>query len=45
MSMKPETHYAKNGDVFIAYQVTGHGPFDMVLAPGKLSHLAADGMR
>ena len=40
--MKPETRYAKNGDVFIAYQVTGNGPFDMVLAPGTVSHLDMD---
>jgi pimeloyl-ACP methyl ester carboxylesterase len=30
----PETHYAKNGDVNIAYQVVGEGPFDLVLVHG-----------
>ena len=35
----PETSYATNGDVSIAYQVTGSGPRDIVyLAPG-ISHL------
>jgi DNA-binding SARP family transcriptional activator/pimeloyl-ACP methyl ester carboxylesterase len=29
----PETRYARNGDVSIAYQVTGAGPFDVVYVP------------
>jgi hypothetical protein len=37
--MKPETNYAKSGDVYIAYQVNGSGPFDLVWAPGTFSHL------
>jgi class 3 adenylate cyclase len=40
--MKPETHYAKSGDVYIAYQINGEGPFDMVWAPGTFSHLDMD---
>ena len=40
--MRPETHYAKSGDVLIAYQVTGHGPDTLVLAPGTASHLDMD---
>ena len=32
--MTPETRYAKNGDVNIAYQVVGEGPFDLVLVHG-----------
>ncbi len=40
--MTPETHYAKSGDVHIAYQVTGDGPMDLVLVPGFVSHLDAD---
>lgn len=40
--MKPETRYAKSGDVHIAYQVTGSGPIDLVLVPGFMSHLDAD---
>jgi pimeloyl-ACP methyl ester carboxylesterase/class 3 adenylate cyclase len=34
--------YAKSGDVNIAYQVTGDGPFDLVLVPGFVSHLDDD---
>ncbi len=32
--MPPETRYAKSGDVNIAYQVVGDGPFDLVLVHG-----------
>ena len=35
----PETRYAKSGDVRIAYQVTGSGPFDLVFMPGFVSNL------
>jgi len=35
----PETRYAKSGDVNIAYQVTGEGPFDLVFVPGFVTHL------
>ena len=35
----PETHYAKSGDVNIAYQVTGEGPFDLVFVPGFVTHV------
>jgi pimeloyl-ACP methyl ester carboxylesterase len=38
----PETHYAKSGDVNIAYQVVGDGPLDLVLVPGFVSHLESD---
>jgi class 3 adenylate cyclase len=38
----PETHYAKSGDVNIAYQVLGEGPLDLVLVPGFVSHLELD---
>src|SRR5262249_40687041 len=34
MSSIPETRYAKSGDTYIAYQVMGDGPFDLVLVPG-----------
>ena len=40
--MTPVTRYARSGDVFIAYQVTGDGPIPMVLAPGTVSHLDLD---
>ena len=35
----PETRYTRSGDVSIAYQVVGEGPFDVVLVPGSLSHV------
>jgi len=34
--------YAKSGDVNVAYQVTGQGPFDLVLVSGFVSHLDYD---
>ena len=37
----PPTRYAKSGEVNIAYQVVGEGPFDVVYAPGFISHLEA----
>jgi len=40
--MLPDTKYAKSGDVRVAYQVTGEGPADLVLAPGTASHLDLD---
>ena len=33
------TQYAKNGDVHIAYQVQGDGPFDVMLCSGASTHL------
>jgi pimeloyl-ACP methyl ester carboxylesterase/DNA-binding winged helix-turn-helix (wHTH) protein len=35
----PETHYARSGDVNIAYQVVGSGPRDLVFIMGWVSHL------
>jgi pimeloyl-ACP methyl ester carboxylesterase/DNA-binding winged helix-turn-helix (wHTH) protein len=35
----PETHYARSGDVNIAYQVVGSGPRDVVFIMGWVSHL------
>jgi class 3 adenylate cyclase/pimeloyl-ACP methyl ester carboxylesterase len=35
----PETHYARSGDINIAYQVLGDGPFDLVFVPGSVSHV------
>jgi class 3 adenylate cyclase len=37
--MLVETHYAKSGDLRIAYQVVGNGPLDLVLVPGFISNL------
>jgi class 3 adenylate cyclase len=38
--MVPETHYAKKGDISIAYQVVGDGPIDLVFSSGIVSHMA-----
>jgi pimeloyl-ACP methyl ester carboxylesterase len=35
----PETRYARSGDVAIAYQVLGEGPFDVVIVFGLVSHV------
>jgi class 3 adenylate cyclase len=35
----PETRYARSGDVSIAYQVLGEGPFDVIITPGAISHV------
>ena len=37
--MGAETRYALSGDVHIAYQVTGEGPFDLVFVPGFVTHM------
>jgi pimeloyl-ACP methyl ester carboxylesterase len=34
-----EIRYAKSGDVNIAYEIRGDGPFDLVYVPGWWSHL------
>jgi hypothetical protein len=39
MISMPETRYAKSGDTYIAYQVMGDGPLDLVFVPGFISHL------
>ena len=36
---RPDTRYAKSGDVHIAYQVVGEGPIDLVLVYGWISHI------
>ena len=35
----PETRYARSGDIMIAYQVLGQGPFDVIIVPGSVSHV------
>jgi class 3 adenylate cyclase/pimeloyl-ACP methyl ester carboxylesterase len=35
----PETRYARNGDVHIAFQVWGEGNLDVVIVPGFISHV------
>jgi pimeloyl-ACP methyl ester carboxylesterase len=37
--VQPETHYARSGDVSIAYQVVGTGPFDLVWVQGFISNV------
>jgi class 3 adenylate cyclase len=37
----PEIHYARSGDVAIAYQAFGDGPIDLVVIRGSLSDLAS----
>src|SRR6516162_5401971 len=37
--MSPETRYARSGDLRIAYQVVGNGPFDLVYVPGFTSNI------
>jgi class 3 adenylate cyclase len=37
--VQAETHYARSGDVSIAYQLMGEGPFDLVFVPGSVSHV------
>jgi class 3 adenylate cyclase len=36
---KPDTSYARSGNLFVAYQVFGAGPFDVVVVPGFLSNI------
>lgn len=36
---RPETRYARSGDVSIAYQVFGEGPFDIVFVPPYVSNV------
>lgn len=37
----PDVHYARSGDVAIAYQVVGEGPIDLVFVRGSLADLLA----
>jgi len=34
-----ETRYARSGELWIAYQVVGDGPVDLLWAPGYMSHI------
>ena len=36
---RPETRYARSGDVHVAYQVHGAGATDLVFVPGFVSNL------
>jgi pimeloyl-ACP methyl ester carboxylesterase len=37
--VQPETRYALSGEVNIAYQVVGDGPFDLIFVPGFVTHV------
>jgi class 3 adenylate cyclase len=37
--MEPRTRYAKSGDLYIAYQVVGDGPMDLVFVPSWISQV------
>src|SRR5947209_15299685 len=39
MPSRPETRYARSGELNIAYQVIGDGPFDLVYVPGWISNV------
>ena len=36
---RPETKYARSGEIHIAYQVFGEGDLDLVLVPGFVTHV------
>jgi class 3 adenylate cyclase len=42
VTVRTPIRYAQSGDTSIAYQITGAGPFDLVLVPGFISHLEMD---
>ncbi len=37
--MAPQTQYARSGDVYIAYQLLGEGPINIVVCSGYMTHL------
>src|ERR1700744_1316069 len=37
--MAPRTRYVKSGDLYIAYQVVGDGPIDLVYVPSWISQV------
>jgi pimeloyl-ACP methyl ester carboxylesterase len=39
MTAGTETRYALSGDIHIAYQLVGDGPFDLVFVPGFVTHM------
>jgi pimeloyl-ACP methyl ester carboxylesterase len=39
VDVAPQTRYARSGEINIAYQVMGDGPFDLVFVPGYVTHL------
>src|SRR5438445_12572318 len=41
MAEVPSTHYVKSDDVYIACQVLGEGPLDLIFMPGFVSNIEA----
>jgi hypothetical protein len=41
MAEIPATRYVKSDDVYIAYQVLGEGPFDLLFVHGFVSNVEA----
>jgi len=41
LRMPPTTRYVKSDEVYIAYQVLGEGPLDLLFVPGFVSHVEA----
>ena len=41
MAEVPSTHCVKSDDVYIAYQVLGEGPLDLMFVPGFVSNVEA----
>jgi class 3 adenylate cyclase len=39
LDVRPETRYAKSGDVHVAFQVSGRGARDVVMVPGFVSNV------
>jgi pimeloyl-ACP methyl ester carboxylesterase len=39
--MSTETHYARSGELSIAWQALGDGPLDLLVVPGLISHVEA----
>jgi hypothetical protein len=39
MATTPESRFARNGDVHIAYQTVGSGPFDLLLVDSWAHHV------
>lgn len=36
---RPETRYAKSGNVHVAYHLFGNGPVNLIMVPGYISHI------
>ena len=45
MAAIPSTHYVKSDDVYIAYQIVGEGPLDLMFVPGFVQTSRPSGNR